>query len=198
MRIALHAAVISALVLGWAPYSEVSTANRAVAQQTRRAPAKASQPAAPVTIDYPEEGSIFPPEITPPLFLWRDPRKDATVWRIDVSFVDGSAGIRLISHGEHLRIGKIDPECVAETNEPPKLTPQQAAAHSWRPDPAVWQFIKKHSIAGAATVTISGFPGTDTAPAISQGRVTIHTSRDPAGAPIFYRDVPLMPSESKG
>ena len=32
-----------------------------------------------------------------------------------------------------------------------------------------------------------------TAP-LSRGQVTIQTSRDPVGAPIFYRDVPLMPS----
>jgi len=25
-----------------------------------------------IAIDYPEEGSIFPPEITPPAFLWHD------------------------------------------------------------------------------------------------------------------------------
>ena len=30
---------------------------------------------------------------------------------------------------------------------------------------------------------------------VSRGRVTIETSKDPVGAPIFYRDVPLMPSE---
>jgi tetratricopeptide (TPR) repeat protein len=195
MRIALHAAFISALVPGWAPYLEVSTANRAAAQQTRRAPDKSSQPAAPVTIDYPEEGSIFPPEIIPPTFLWRDPQKASTVWRIDVSFADASAGIHLISHGERMRIGKIDPDCAAETNELPKLTPQQASAHTWRPDPAAWAFIKKHSVAGAATVTIAGLPNAKAGQAISRGRVTIYASKDPVGAPIFYRDVPLMPSE---
>ena len=33
--------------------------------------------------------------------------------------------------------------------------------------------------------------------AVSRGQVTIHTSTDPVGAPIFYRDVPLMPSETE-
>jgi tetratricopeptide (TPR) repeat protein len=32
---------------------------------------------------------------------------------------------------------------------------------------------------------------------LSRGRVSILTSRDPVGAPIFYRDVPLMPSETE-
>ena len=31
-----------------------------------------------ITVDYPSEGSIFPPEITPPTFLWRDPSGTAT------------------------------------------------------------------------------------------------------------------------
>jgi tetratricopeptide (TPR) repeat protein len=148
-----------------------------------------------VTIDYPEDGSIFPPEITPPVFLWRDSAKTATWWRIDVSFADGSAGIHATSKGEPPRIGKIDPDCVANTNEPPRLTPQQAAAHTWIPDRLTWAAIKKHSVASAAVVTISGFRGVSPSGPVSRGSVTIRTSQDPVGAPIFYRDVPLMPSE---
>src|ERR1017187_1178005 len=44
------------------------------------------------------------------------------------------------------------------------------------------------------TVTITGFAdGRDTR-AVSRGRISIRTSKDPVGAPIFYRDVPLIPS----
>ena len=52
----------------------------------------ALQQPAQVTIDYPAEGSIFPPEITAPTFLWRDAAESAQPWRIDVDFGDGSAG----------------------------------------------------------------------------------------------------------
>ena len=149
--------------------------------------ALAASPAA-ITIDYPEPGSIFPPEITPPTFLWRDSAKGVS-WRIDVSFGDGAAAIHATSKGERPRIGALDPDCIADTNEPPSLSPQLAAAHSWTPDPATWQTIKRHSVASAATVTITG------SQAVSRGQVAIRTSRDPVGAPIFYRDVPLMPSE---
>lgn len=93
-----------------------------------------------------------------------------------------------------MRIGRIDPDCVADTNEPPRLTPHLAAAHSWKPDIATWQAIKRISVASAATVTIAGFRG-DTGRAVSRGKVTLRTSKDAVGAPIFYRDVPLMPSE---
>ena len=79
----------------------------------------AHQPAA-ITIDYPEDGSIFPPEITAPTFLWRDAAASARLWRIDVTFGDGVAGIRATIAGERMRIGEIDPRCVSDTNEPPE------------------------------------------------------------------------------
>src|ERR1035438_168276 len=146
--------------------------------------------AAAIAIDYPEEGSIFPPEITPPAFLWRDGGQGATFWRIDVSFGASPAAIHATSKGERLRIGRIDPDCVAATNEPPRLTPRLAAAHAWTPDAVTWQAIKRHSVAGAATVKITGFRGDAPDRAASVGKVAIRTSKDAVGAPIFYRDVP--------
>jgi tetratricopeptide (TPR) repeat protein len=150
---------------------------------------------APIAVDYPEDGSIFPPEIIAPTFLWRDPAASANLWRIEVSFGGGSNQIRVESKGERLRIGEIDPRCVADTNKPPELTPQQAAAHTWTPDAATWTAIKAHSAGLPATVTITGFAAKDPATAVSRGSVRMETSKDPVGAPIFYRDVPLMPSE---
>jgi len=148
-----------------------------------------------IAIDYPEDGSIFPPEITPPQFLWRDNATGVNGWRIDVSFGDGAGAIHATSKGERPRIGTIDPDCLASTNEPPKLSPQMAAAHAWRPDAATWETVKRRSVAGTATVTITGYRGDTQARAVSRGRITMRTSHDPVGAPIFYRDVPLMPSE---
>jgi tetratricopeptide (TPR) repeat protein len=149
----------------------------------------------PITIDYPEDGSIFPPEITPPTFLWRDVEAAAKTWRIEITFADGSEPIRVNSHGDPMRIGEIDPRCVSDTNQPPLLTPEQAAAHTWTPDAATWATVKEHSAERPAAVAIVGL--SDSAPdtPVSQGRVTLSTSKDPVGAPIFYRDVPLMPSE---
>src|ERR1035437_2144862 len=148
-----------------------------------------------VTVDYPEEGSVFPPEITAPTFLWRDAAENARAWLIEVTFADGSPAIRVQSPGERLRIGEIDPRCVSSSNELPRLTPQQAAGRTWVPDSAVWSEIKKHSVENPARVTISGFRDRKLRNVVSRGSVAIQTSKDPAGAPIFYRDVPLMPSE---
>ena len=100
---------------------------------------------APITIDYPEDGSIFPPEITAPTFLWRDASSSATRWRIEIAFGDGSAAIHAESPGERLRIGEIDQRTVAATNELPKLSPQQAAAWTWTPDAETWRAIKTRS-----------------------------------------------------
>ncbi len=156
----------------------------------------APQRLAPIAVDYPAEGSIFPPEFPPPTFLWRDPESKAAVWRVDVSFADGSAGIHTASKGERIRIGEIDPRCVSDTNKLPALTPRQAAAHTWVPEAALWEALKKHS-SNAATVTFTGLSGTNPDLAVSRGRVSIRTSNDPVGAPIFYRDVPLMPTETE-
>ena len=145
----------------------------------------------PISIDYPEDGSIFPPDITPPTFLWRDGTSD--YWTIDIAFPDLAPPIHVVSKGERMRIGAIDPECVSETNEPPKLTPQQAASWTWTPDASTWRAIQTHSTKSPATVTITGFRNAGAA--ASQSRFTLTTSNDPVGAPIFYRDVPLMPSQ---
>ena len=150
-----------------------------------------------ITIDYPSEGSIFPPEIYPPTFQWRDAAERASVWRVEVTFTDGSAAIRANSAGAPLQISEIDPRCISATNELPKLTPQQAAARTWIPDAAMWEAIKRHSTEHPATITITGFSTDRPDHPLSRGTVTIETSKDPVGAPIFYRDVPLMPSESQ-
>jgi hypothetical protein len=180
-----------------------SSAGLAFAQQPASAHAVASSPLfkpegpklPAIAIDYPEEGSIFPPEITPPTFLWRDPSTSASMWTIDVAFTDGSAGIRAKSAGERLRIGEIDPRCISASNELPKLTPQQAAARTWIPEGATWEAIKRHSREHPATITITGFQDEHLDQPVSRGAAVIQTSKDPVGAPIFYRDVPLIPSE---
>lgn len=148
-----------------------------------------------ITIDYPEEGSIFPPEITTPTLIWHDASPAATAWQIEVAFSDGSAALHLKASAERMHIGEIDPRCISTTNKLPELTPEQASAWTWKPDEATWDAIKQHSIEHPATVTITGWKRASAGTPESRGAVAIQTSQDPVGAPIFYRDVPLMPSE---
>jgi tetratricopeptide (TPR) repeat protein len=147
-----------------------------------------------VTIDYPQTGTVFPPEITPPTFIWRDAAGDAAVWRVDVVFADGSAPVRVTTRGERMQTGQVDPRAVSRNNELPALTSQQAKAWTWQPGRDTWDAIKRHSAVRPATITISGLRDERSAP-VSRGEVRIQTSMDPVGAPVFYRDVPLMPSD---
>jgi Flp pilus assembly protein TadD len=150
-----------------------------------------------IAVDYPLEGTVFPPEFPAPLFQWREAAPGTTAWSIEVAFADGGAPMRFPSAGPPMRIGKIDPRCVSPTNKPPQLTAEQAAAHTWRPDAETWAAIKKGSVDRPATLRITGYRAPDLEHAVSAGEVNIRTSVDPVGAPIFYRDVPLMPSETE-
>ena len=152
----------------------------------------------PITVDYPLEGAVFPPEFPPPLVEWRDASPGARVWSVDVAFGQGAAAsLHAVSRGEPPAVGEIDERAVGPTNERPKLSPERAAAHTWRPDPATWEAIKKGSTGRPAVLTITGFSDDAQRRALSRGQVSISTSSDPVGAPIFYRDVPLMPSEGE-
>jgi tetratricopeptide (TPR) repeat protein len=158
---------------------------------TGNAPDRSAAGSAQVVIDYPADGSIFPPDIAAPTFEWRDGAR-STAWQITVKFADGAAPVRLTTPGKRMQVGEIDPRCVAPTNELPKLSPEQAATRTWKPDPATWKTIQQHSVKGPAILTVAGLNGNS--PDSAAAHVSVTTSADPVGAPIFYRDVPLMPS----
>jgi len=143
-----------------------------------------------IKVDYPLEGSVFPPEITPPTVLWHDPSQSATHWVIQVSTKGHPGQIRVDSPGELLKRGPVD----TQAGPPVDLTPEQASSHTWKPDPDTWDKIKKLAAKSPATITITGLA--DSTP-VSAGKVTISTSADPVGAPIFYRNVPLMVSPTE-
>jgi tetratricopeptide (TPR) repeat protein len=157
---------------------------------------QAASPEEKIQIDYPLQGSIFPPEITSPTFLWHDQSKTARRWVVEVTFADRSNGIRVEAAGEFLQVGESDPRA----GDPAVLTLSLADARTWKPAPETWEKIKRLSVKSPATVTIKGFAEGDAKLPVSSGKVTIRTSQDPVGAPIFYRNVPLMlsPPEEKG
>ena len=153
-----------------------------------------------ITVDYPREGSLFPSDFAAPLFQWRDASPDATVWRVEVSEPGRKPRVKVWSAGEKMQIGPVDGSLVGYV--PPTLTPEQAAAHTWRPDAKTWEEIRKHSQREPVTVRFTGYRNKDDKQAISTGEVRMATSPDPVGAPIMYRDVPLIPpppeSEERG
>jgi len=139
-----------------------------------------------ISVDYPLDGSIFPPEITPPTFLWRDSTA-AKRWTIDITFADHTAPIRVDSTGAPPPLGEIDPQ----TGNGEGVAQSTPATHAWKPDESTWAGIKKASLK-PATITITGFADAPSTQPLSRATVTISTSADPVGAPVFYRDVPLM------
>ena len=149
-----------------------------------------------ITIDYPSEGSIFPPEMIAPTFLWHDHDSQADTWMIDLSFEKDSQHVYVLVPGKDPPKGEIDPRCVTPdiNYEPPVY---QASARAWTPSAEVWTYIKDHSVEKSATFAFVGFISSDPQKVLSSGRISIKTSKDPVGAPIFYRDVPLVPSQTK-
>jgi Tfp pilus assembly protein PilF len=149
-----------------------------------------------ILLDYPLNGSVFPPEITPPTFLWRDANPAAAHWVIEISFANKASRLRVDAAGEPFQSGKIDPDAGPEV----VLTPEQAATRTWRPDAATWAKIKQSSVDAPATIAITGYATGDSSSPVSAVRISISTSIDPVGAPIFYRDVPLLvtPPGEKG
>ena len=153
-----------------------------------------------ITVDYPREGSVFPLDFAAPLFQWRDASSEATVWRVEVSEPGRKPRMKVWSAGEKMQIGPVDASLVGFVQ--PTLTAEQAASHTWRPDAKTWEEMKKHSQRAPVTVRLTGYRNQSDKQAVSTGVVTVATSPDPVGAPIMYRDVPLIPpppeSEERG
>lgn len=132
-------------------------------------------------ITYPQEGTLFPPEIVAPTFLWEDAAPGAARWSVIVR-TDGV--------GSELRF----------TSDTPR----------WRPSEDTWSEIKQRSLERDAEVTVergnhaaasfdrSGVPPNEPsrrppppAEAVISASVHIRTSKDPVGDSLFYREVPL-------
>ena len=115
-----------------------------------------------LTIRYPLDGTLFPPEIVPSTFQWKDDNPESNLWLVTIRFQDDNAGMNFL------------------TREP-KWTPQQEQ----------WEVIKRRSLEKDAEVTILGVNSRISAKILSAGRITIKTSKDEVGAPLFYREVNL-------
>ena len=115
-----------------------------------------------LTILYPLDETLFPPEIAPPTFRWRDGRVDSDEWIITFKFQDGDGPI-------NARIGKTQ----------------------WTPSGDQWEAIKRRSREKKATVTILAVNQAARETILSGASISISTSRDEVGAPLFYREVIL-------
>ncbi len=115
-----------------------------------------------LTIKYPLDETLFPPEITAPTFRWEDPDSGVDTWLVTIAFQDGKDRVNALAR------------------EP-----------RWTPDPEQWEVIKTRSLAKDAEVTILGAGSGISTKICSAGRIKIRTSKDKVGAPVFYREVNL-------
>jgi len=114
-----------------------------------------------LTVLYPFDEAVFPPEFPAPTFRWNDPQDRVNTW---VIAVDLEGGGRLTA---------------------------RVHAEAWKPTDGQWAEIKRRSADKKAQVTVLGVRDDAPRHILTAGGVSISTSRDEVGAPVFYRDVPL-------
>jgi tetratricopeptide (TPR) repeat protein len=115
-----------------------------------------------LTVEYPLDGTFFPPDIAPPTFRWKDENAGVDVWLILLEFQDGGKPLKSLAQNS-----------------------------TWKPNPALWDTVKQRSIDKPAMVTIIGVSQKSPRVILSAGRLGMATSSDPVAAPIFYREVNL-------
>ncbi|MBN1597383.1 MAG: PD40 domain-containing protein [Bacteroidales bacterium] len=114
-----------------------------------------------LVITYPSDKSLFPPDITSPVFRWKDNTKRADLWIIIIELPNGDT------------------------------IKAERATKSWKPDDDEWEFIKTQTTGRTATVNLYGVNKKKPGKQLSGYQITISTSEDEVGDCIFYREVTL-------
>ena len=145
-----------------------------------------------IGIEYPFEGSVFPPEFISPMFVWSD-KGTADTWLIDVTLPDDGGRLCVLAPRNPLPEPEIDQSCfdLTEKDNPP-YPPYQPPETNWTPPDELWEAIKERTGGSYADVSFYGFDSRKPDRVLSRGSVRIGISKDPVGAPIFYRDVPMI------
>ena len=115
-----------------------------------------------LSVSYPLNETVFPPEIIPPTFQWEDGSEGTDRWLVHLDFRDGNPSIDAV------------------------VQQQQ-----WEPTDEEWKDIKARSLERPVNMSILGFNGKTFRIINSKGVVVFSTSKDSVGAPIFYREVNL-------
>ena len=131
-------------------------------QKNKPEPIAESIAEAPVLrIRCPINGSVFPPDIAPTRFHWEDTTDSVDRWTVTFEF-DGDDPMHF-------------------TSDVPE----------WTPPADAWETIKQCCVEAEATVRVCGVNQLRPEEVLSEDQVSIRTSRDEVGAPIFYREVNL-------
>lgn len=115
-----------------------------------------------LTIRYPLNETVFPPDIVPCTFSWQESSAKPDFWLVVIELADG-----------------------------PQRLVFRADQTEWKPKGEEWEKIKQGSQDKPARVTVLGIQRGPSAGILSRGQVSIRTSKDPVNAPLFYREVNL-------
>jgi len=110
----------------------------------------------------PYNESLFPRDIASPTFIWSDPYLHSDLWLISIGFEAGGSKIHVVTD-----------------------------AATWTPGRDIWEIIKANSLDREATVTITGVNTKLSYRTVTRTAITLSTSPDKVGAPIFYIQMPL-------
>ncbi|NLS96865.1 MAG: tetratricopeptide repeat protein [Planctomycetaceae bacterium] len=113
-----------------------------------------------LTIRYPLDETLFPPEIAAPTFVWQSSPAERLSWQVELAFQDGQEGL---------------------------ICP--ASETGWTPADGDWEAIKQRSVEHPATVTIRGYREASPEQAVCEEKVRISTAAAEVGAPLFFREV---------
>ncbi len=115
-----------------------------------------------LTIRYPLDEAIFPPDIVAPTFDWQDYHTQTNAWLVAFDFRDGST---------------------------PASFP--CNRQEWTPSDEDWEVIKQRSQDRLTKVTILGVDRAEPSRILSGAEIEVSTSLDEVGAPLFFREVNL-------
>ena len=139
-----------------------------------------------ITVEYPLDGTLFPPEMVPPTFRWRDASRGAHRWLVWIT-IDSSNENR--GHSAPSQTDK--PGGGAEAERAEHRLCSLVRRPQWTPGPQDWEDLKRWSRERDARVVILGLGRGGRAKILSRAGISFRTSPDPVGAPLFYREVVL-------
>ena len=97
-----------------------------------------------LTIHYPLNETLFPPEIVPPAFRWEDENTKSNMWLLSIRFQDSNIPMNIITHESE-----------------------------WTPQQQQWETIKKRSLENETWVNIFVISRRITTIILSAGKILI-------------------------
>jgi hypothetical protein len=148
----------------------------------------------PIRFEYPYQRTIFPPGITPPKFSWSDSSGLADFWILD-GIASTGFRFRALTRSPLLPPSRLDSAAIPQDGR--MEIPDPNRFRNWRPPSWLWDSIQRASSESRFVLQVHGFNRQSPDAPVSFGRLEFTTSRDSVGAPIFYRDVPILPTRNE-